>query len=135
MNSSLLFWSDWGDKPSLKSSGLDGKEERTIMSTNLDWPNSLTLDLSDQKVYMLDALRATISSCNYDGSDRTTVLRSEETLKQAFGLSVYDKRLYWDSWRTHSIHFRNLRGGSTITLLRRSGVSGIKYLKFPTFSF
>lgn len=126
-----MFWSDWGAKPSLKSSGLDGKESKTIMSTNLSWPNGLSLDLSEQKLYVLDALTATVSSCNYDGSNRKLVFRSEETLKQAFGLSVYDRRLYWDSWRTHGIHSRNVVGGNIITLLRRSGVSCFKHVKFP----
>lgn len=95
------------------------------MSTNLAWPNGLTLDLSEQKLYVLDALMATLSSCDYDGSNRKLVFRSEETLKQAFGLSVYDQRLYWDSWRTHSIHSRGVLSGNIVTLLRRSGVSSI----------
>lgn len=52
-----MFWTDWGESPKIEKAGMDGNEETrsVIVEDNIHWPNGLTLDYEDQKLYWADA--------------------------------------------------------------------------------
>ena len=40
-----MYWTDWGNNPSrIERAGLDGSNRSVIISSNLTWPNGLTID-------------------------------------------------------------------------------------------
>lgn len=94
----MLFASDWGDNAQVFSSGLDGKGKTTV-SSKFYWPNGLTLDLNNKKLYILDGLEASLSSCNYDGSDFQQLFKSTSLLQHAFGLTYFSNKLFLTSWK------------------------------------
>lgn len=44
LSSRYLFWTDWGSKPRIEKSFMDGSERTVIVNTKLVWPNGMTLD-------------------------------------------------------------------------------------------
>lgn len=50
-----VYWTDWGDKPYVGRVGMDGKNKTVIISTKLEWPNGLTIDYTNDKLYWADA--------------------------------------------------------------------------------
>ncbi|XP_048242332.1 low-density lipoprotein receptor-related protein 6-like isoform X1 [Haliotis rufescens] len=99
-----MYWTDWGENPKIERAGMDGsKWSRTeIIKENIFWPNGLTLDYDDSKIYWADAKLSFIHRCDFDGSNRQEVIAGE--LPHPFALTLYEKTLYWTDWQTRSIH-------------------------------
>ena len=72
-----LFWTDWGQNPKIERAGMDGIGRKVIISENLYWPNGLTLDYPNRRLYFTDARLDFIEFCNYDGSGRTKVFAND----------------------------------------------------------
>lgn len=114
-----MFWTDWGEVPKIERAGMDGDSatRQVIVSTNIFWPNGLTLDYgsgsgnsaSDGRLYWVDGKIAYIHSCNLDGSGRTEVIPSH--LPHPFALTLFEGSLYWTDWQTRAIYTCNKTNG------------------------
>lgn len=47
----FLYWTDWGNSPKIERAYLDGDARTELITTNLQWPNGLTIGASE---YILD---------------------------------------------------------------------------------
>ena len=65
-----MYWTDWGEIPKIERAGMDGTNRSMIIDREIYWPNGLTLDYSQQKLYWADAKHNFIHRCNLDGSSR-----------------------------------------------------------------
>lgn len=45
VNCRWLYWSDWGEVAKIEKAGLDGSHRSTIVHTDIEWPNGLTIGL------------------------------------------------------------------------------------------
>lgn len=97
---SLMFWSDWGTESHIGVAFMDGSNPR-ILIDDVAWPNGLTLDWPNGRIYWVDAQAQTIESATIDGKDRRKIL--EDYVQHPFGLAVFENRLYWSDWMTMSI--------------------------------
>lgn len=50
-----VYWTDWADRAYIGRVGMDGKNKTVIISTKLEWPNGLTIDYTNDKLYWADA--------------------------------------------------------------------------------
>ncbi|XP_049533845.1 putative vitellogenin receptor [Anopheles darlingi] len=96
-----LFYSDWGDNAQIGCARMDGSEQRIIVSDGIHWPNGLTLDWPNERLYWVDAKLKLIESMRLDGRDRTVILSG--VLKHPFAVAVFNDRIYWSDWDTKSI--------------------------------
>lgn len=110
-----LFWSDWGSNAKIERAGMDGTHREAIASFDVKWPNGLTLDLVSKRLYWVDAKLHTISSCNFDGSQRRLVMFSATWLPHPFSISIFEDSLYWSDWTQKAIIKANKFNGSNIT--------------------
>lgn len=39
----FIYWSDWGEMARIECAGLDGTHRKTIVDTNIEWPNGLAI--------------------------------------------------------------------------------------------
>jgi low density lipoprotein receptor-related protein 5/6 len=99
-----MYWTDWGEMPKIERAGMNGAPltRSIIIKDNIYWPNGLTLDYQDSKIFWADAKLSFIHSCSFDGSDRRVVI--EGSLPHPFALTLFDDTLFWTDWHTHSIH-------------------------------
>lgn len=63
-----MFWTDW-KAGVVESSDLDGSR-RSVLASDLMWPNALAIDPPHQRVYWMEASTDTLESVKYDGTDR-----------------------------------------------------------------
>ena len=100
-----MFWTDWGEVPKIERAGMDGgrKSRSIIVDKNIHWPNGLTIDYADNKIYWADAKEKYIASCDYDGGNHREVVAGEKILSHPFALTLSDRTLYWTDWQERSI--------------------------------
>ena len=103
-----MYWSDWGRTARIERAVMDGTG-RTELHTALRWPNGLTLDYTNQRIYWIDAYLNTIEYSSLDGSNRVLLDRRSDDIFHPFSLTLYESRLFWSDWynftifSTHSI--------------------------------
>lgn len=120
----LLFWTDW-DKinPRVERCSMAGEYRQTIVNVEIffgGWPNGLTLDYVQKRVYWNDAHSNSIHTTNYDGGDHHLVLRDPETLSHPFSISLFENHVYWTEWRPSSVMRANKWNGSDVTIIDRT---------------
>ena len=104
---SYMFWTDWGKKPKVERAEMDGSNRQVITQQNIQWPNGLTLDYNNKKLFWADAkVPRYIAMANYDGSNREKIFRSPDqcALGHLFGITFYENRLFWTDWSSNGIH-------------------------------
>lgn len=52
---SYMYYTDWGRFPRIERSSLAGRNQQVLVSTGLGWPNGLTIDFEEDKLYWADA--------------------------------------------------------------------------------
>jgi low-density lipoprotein receptor-related protein 1 (alpha-2-macroglobulin receptor) len=120
----LLFWTDWDEgAPRVERCSMSGEHRRTIMhvrSIQGAWPNGLTLDYTQRRVYWIDARSDSIHTTDYEGNDHHLVIRDQETLSHPFGISLFENHVYWTDWRTNSVIRANKWNGSDVVVIQRT---------------
>ena len=107
----MLFWSDWGSEPKIEKSQMDGSNrEAIVQGDDMGWPNGLTIDFSNSKLYWIDARQDHMMKVNFDGSEKVKVL---EELAHPFGLDVYNGYAYWSDWHDLAIYRVNVSENSS----------------------
>ncbi|CAF1581398.1 unnamed protein product, partial [Rotaria sordida] len=96
----LLFWSDVGYYPSIRRSTLTGRQVTYIVTTNIRWPNGLTIDFDDDRIYWADAWFDRIERAEFDGTNRQVIL----TVVHPFAITVHEHYIYWTDWVLRGIY-------------------------------
>ncbi|XP_048255750.1 low-density lipoprotein receptor-related protein 4-like isoform X3 [Haliotis rufescens] len=124
-NEGRLYWSTWGETPSIETSGMDGSGRTAIITTDIVWPNGLTIDYGERRLMWTDGNMGAIFSSDMDGSNRREVVFSHsEQLQQMFSVAVIEDYVYWTDWRRRSLSRvrkttgRDMRTYTTVTLRR-----------------
>lgn len=66
----FMYWTDWGEVPKIERAGMDGSNRFVIINTEIYWPNGLTLDYEERKLYWADAKLNFIHKSDLDGTNR-----------------------------------------------------------------
>nr|XP_023018542.1 low-density lipoprotein receptor-related protein 6 [Leptinotarsa decemlineata] len=125
-----LFWSDWNEKdPKVERSNLDGSERIQIVTEKIGWPNGLTLDIENSKIYWGDAKTDKIEYSNMDGTDRRELIN--DNVPHVFGFSLMDNYIFWTDWLRRAIDRANKDTGSNREVIvdQMENVMGIKAIK------
>lgn len=83
-----LYWSDWGEHPNIERSALDGSQRRVLVKTDLGFPNGLTIDYRERRLYWTDALKDKIETSDLDGQHRMVLVPDA---KNPFGMTQVRK--------------------------------------------
>ncbi|NWT76207.1 LRP1 protein, partial [Prunella himalayana] len=112
---SYLYWTDWGDHSLIGKIGMDGTNRSVIVDTKITWPNGLTLDYINSRIYWADAREDYIEFASLDGTNRHTVLSQD--IPHIFALTLFEDFIYWTDWETKSINRAHKTTGANKTLL------------------
>ncbi|XP_065578254.1 prolow-density lipoprotein receptor-related protein 1-like isoform X3 [Artemia franciscana] len=115
---SRVYWTNWNKRsPAIQRAYTNGLEVQSIITTDINMPNALTLDLRAQKLYWADARLDKIERAELDGSNR--VVLSKVTPHHPFDLAVYGDQLFWTDWVLHAVLRANKFTGEDVTWLRK----------------
>ncbi|XP_035811393.2 low-density lipoprotein receptor-related protein 2a isoform X1 [Amphiprion ocellaris] len=105
-----VYWTDWGDKAFIGRVGMDGTNKAAIITTKIEWPNGITIDYTNDKLYWSDAHLNYIEYSDLDGQHRHTVYDGD--LPHPFALTVFEDTVYWTDWNMRTVEKGNKYDGS-----------------------
>ena len=85
------------------------------MNTSVAWPNGITIDFHEQKLYWADAKLDKIEIMSLDGSNRRVIL--DYKLPNVFGFTALGDRLFWTDWQRRAIESVNKKTGNNRNLI------------------
>lgn len=100
-NGSAAIWSAW----------MDGSHKSIIANNTKDmpmsWPQSLTIDFNEKKLYWVDIQVASIERCNLDGTEREVILKPTSawtvpTLRP-YSMAFHNEYIYWSDRASQNI--------------------------------
>ncbi len=109
-----LFWTDWGEVPKIERAGMDGSHRQTVVDRSVRWPNGVTIDLVQDRIYWVDAKLNLVGSADLDGANSRVVLYSQETLRHPFSITLFEDWMYWTDWDKNAVFRADKFNGSTV---------------------
>lgn len=69
-----MFWTDWVSSTpqngKIEQAWMDGTNQKSLIESQLHWPNGLSIDYVDRKLYWCDAFLHKIERADLDGNNR-----------------------------------------------------------------
>ena len=101
---SFLYWTDWGKEEltGIERISMDGEvaTREKVVSKDIVWPNGLTLDIAQSKMYWVDAKLKRLEVANLDGSGRKILTNS---LQFPFALTHFEQDIFLTDWQQRSV--------------------------------
>ena len=111
-----MYWTDCGTPAKIERASMDGTSREVLHSTGLVRPNALTLDYDNQILYWMDAFLKRLESSNADGSNHK--LLSTTQLVHPFGITFFEKRLYWTDRQTNAIYSASVNRPTVVSVVK-----------------
>ncbi|KAH6945545.1 hypothetical protein HPB50_008921 [Hyalomma asiaticum] len=105
----VVYWTDWGPRPAIMHANMDGTSIQQLVSTDLGWPNGLTLDHTTNRLYWCDAKLSRLEYLELTTLRRAVVM--DEDVFHPFALAVFEDTVYWSDWASYSLDSSNKRTG------------------------
>ncbi|XP_043269103.1 low-density lipoprotein receptor-related protein 4 isoform X2 [Venturia canescens] len=112
-----VFWTEWGDRAKIQRSLLDGSNPKAIVSTDLAFPNGLSIDYASKKIFWADSLKDRIETSDLHGRYRVTLVSG---FIDPFGLTQYGQHIYWANWKLEMIQRADKETGENRVPIRTS---------------
>ncbi|XP_054859248.1 low-density lipoprotein receptor [Eublepharis macularius] len=110
----FMYWTDCGSSAKISKSGLNGVDTFPLVNEGIHWPNGITLDLANQRLYWVDSKLHSLSSIDVNGRNRKTVLVDKENLAHPFAITVFEDKVFWTDLTNDAIFSANRITGSDI---------------------
>ena len=112
---------------------LDGTEREVIVNSSLVWPNGLTIDYEESRLYWTDAYLDKVESSDLYGNGRVKLY---EDVPHPYGITKYKDFLYWTDWVTRAIVTAHVSGNeetlvNTTYRIRPSGIVVVHHSRQP----
>ncbi|KAF7220632.1 low density lipoprotein receptor a [Nothobranchius furzeri] len=111
----FIFWTDWGSPAKIEKGGLNGVDRVSLVTESIEWPNGITIDLLNQRLYWVDSKLHTLSSIDAQGGGRRTLIIDEHKLAHPLGLTVFEESVFWTDVSNNAIISANRLTGDDIT--------------------
>ncbi|CAF0958417.1 unnamed protein product, partial [Brachionus calyciflorus] len=108
-----LFWTDVGRSPMIARSSMTGSNFEKIITSDIKWPNGLSIDFDEDRLYWADAYYDKIETSDLDGNYRRVLT----TAFHPFALVVHGHYIYWTDWSTNSVYRAEKYHGSNTLIL------------------
>ncbi|XP_029850375.2 prolow-density lipoprotein receptor-related protein 1 [Ixodes scapularis] len=115
-----MYWSDWSTEPYPPAEGqgagkieraqMDGAGREVFVSRDLHWPNGLSVDYAQRKLYWCDVYFHRIERIGLDGKGRQVLVEGEH-LDHPYGLAHFGNFVFWTEFQKgHVLRWDALTG-------------------------
>ena len=109
-----IYWTTAGK---IQRANLDGSNIETLLTTGLEYPEGIALDVAGDKMYWTDSGTRSIQRANLDGSNIETLLTTGLEDPRGIALDMAGDKMYWVDLGARSIQRANLDGSNIETLV------------------
>lgn len=88
-----MFWTDWGKRPLIARSGMDGSDVMVFVGGDIHWPNGVTVDEPAERIYWVEAKLQRIETIKFDATDRRVILGG--VALHPYSIAVFENQIYW----------------------------------------
>ncbi|ENN78282.1 hypothetical protein YQE_05433, partial [Dendroctonus ponderosae] len=124
VNDGTMYWTDWEKPAEIATAQMDGTNAMPFLRDDIGWPNGLALDFPNSRLYWTDAKKMTLESIRLDGTDRRVTMFQvilKDVVRHPFAIAVFEDKIYWSDWNTHSIDScEKFTGKNHHTLIKES---------------
>ena len=99
-----MYWCDWGGDHKIEVANMDGRSRSILVKRGLQWPNGLTLDDKNRRLYWVDAGFDTLEYYDLNDHTITTLMKNSTILPLPFGLTLFENYLYWTDWTLDAVY-------------------------------
>lgn len=100
-NRGFIFFSEWDRPANITRANTDGTDLLVFKNVTLGWPNGLSIDFKEDRVYWCDALLDHVQHSNLDGTDIKTV--NSRLVRHPFSIVIHNDWMYITDWRLDAI--------------------------------
>ncbi|XP_075155675.1 low-density lipoprotein receptor-related protein megalin [Haematobia irritans] len=100
-NKGYIFFSEWDRPANITRANTDGSNLVVFKNVTLGWPNGLSIDFKEDRVYWCDALLDHVQHSKLDGSDIKTV--NSRLVRHPFSIVIHNDWMYITDWRLDAI--------------------------------
>jgi len=97
-----LFWSDWGERPRIEMSSMDGTNRKVLVNDNIIWPNGIVVDPVRDYLFWADAKLHKIFSVNVLNKVVKQILFDPVNLYHPYSITVFQDHVYWTDRKENS---------------------------------
>ncbi|ANM30016.1 hypothetical protein ABI59_11200 [Acidobacteria bacterium Mor1] len=106
---SKIYWTDFeGDR--LQRANLDGTAVETLITSGLNEPNGIALDVAGDAIYWTEFNGGRIRRAALDGSNQTDLISSGISLSEGIALDIPAGKMYWAQRGSERIQRADLDG-------------------------
>ncbi|XP_062600838.1 low-density lipoprotein receptor-related protein 1-like [Saccostrea cucullata] len=99
-----IYWTDRGYPPKIESANLDGSGRNVLVKDNMIWPNGITVDYPNNRIYWVDSKKQTIETADVEGKDRHVVRQFNKTaMDPPYMIDVFEDFLYVTFYKSHNV--------------------------------
>ena len=112
-----MYWCNRGVDYKIEVANMDGEDRRLLVRRGLYYPNGLTLDDKNNRLYWVDSYLRTLEYFDLQRHTITTLLDRNSILSYPFGLTSLDDYLYWTDWYRYAVYQADKRTASNSKIL------------------
>ena len=116
-----MYWCDVGAAHKIEVANMDGHDRHVLVRRGLYYPNGLTLDDTNNRLYWVDSYYNALEYYDLTRHTITTLVDGNSVLSYPFGLTSIDDHLYWTDWNRDAVYQADKKTALNTTVL----VSGL----------
>lgn len=107
----MMYWSSQNYYSKIEKAEMTGKERVVLLSSWNLYPNGLTLDHEQNRLYWVDGSYHKLEYLDLNLNIRVTLISSYYLLPYPFGLALLGDHLYWTDRHLGTVYRANKTGG------------------------
>nr|XP_034317565.1 low-density lipoprotein receptor-related protein 2 isoform X4 [Crassostrea gigas] len=110
-----LFWTEFGNITEIGRTNMDGTSKIYIATTQIVWPNGLTIDFTSSRLYWTDGKKNRIESSDLNGGNRQILASDNDA--HLMSIVSHGQYLYYTAWNRQRITKLDKRTGSKVIFM------------------
>ena len=117
-----MYWTDSGYKPAIWTAKMDGTNPKIVVSSRIEWPTGLALDLPSKRIFWADTKQHSINSVKMDGSQRAVIFPREKNanIEFPFSIDIFEDDIFGITLRSKILFKVNKFGKGNIHIIARN---------------
>ncbi|XP_056012123.1 low-density lipoprotein receptor-related protein 4-like [Ostrea edulis] len=111
----FLYWTEFGNVTQIGRAYMDGTSKMYIATTDIGWPNGLTIDFTSSRLYWTDGQKNRIEYSDLNGGNRGVLATDNDA--HLMSMVIHGQYLYYTAWNRQRITKMDKSTGSKVVFM------------------